>query len=141
MSDILEILKANPNAEYIDESGKKRPLQELAVNQIKPHKYYAQPTFHNGQRYDSKKEAEYAMQLDIKLRAGIIAWWARKLEFTLQGGIIYRADFVEFDGNLIQVSEIKPFDKKTQKFRYTKEYRLKRRLLKERFPLLNIEEL
>ena len=107
----------------------------------KPHKYGAEPTWYNGHRYHSKKEAERAELNDFRLSEKKLLWWGRQVNFPLSGGIVYLADFVEVESDgKTHIVEIKPFDKKLNKFHYTKEYKLKRRLLKERYPMLRIEE-
>lgn len=57
--------------------------------------FKAKRTEYNGILYDSKAEAQYAMELDLELRAGKVAWWLRQVTVTL--GIpehTYRVDFV-----------------------------------------------
>lgn len=55
-------------------------LRELGIEQqIKPsrRKFANTPSTYNGQTYDSAGEAQYAMQLDMKLKAGEIIEWTR----------------------------------------------------------------
>ena len=52
-------------------------------------KYGAQRTEYDGRTYDSKAEAEYAMRLDLRVRAGEIAGWGRQptvVVCTLENG-------------------------------------------------------
>jgi hypothetical protein len=69
----------------------------------KGHKYHATPTVYQGQRYDSKREAEYAASLDRMKAAGAIEGWARGGCFVLVPGkrgqrIEYRPDFYVHEG-------------------------------------------
>lgn len=57
-------------------------------------KYRNQPTEYNGNRYGSKLEANYARQLDNEWHAGTVLWYTRQVPFVLEGGVIYRADFL-----------------------------------------------
>lgn len=73
------------------------PLPTLAPLLAKEHKYHAQRTEYNGVKYASKKEANYARELDLKKQAGEIDFWLRQVPLSLPGGIIYRIDFVTFE--------------------------------------------
>lgn len=44
--------------------------------------------------YDSKKEADYAVQLDNAIKAKLARWWIPQPSFPLPGGVTYRADFL-----------------------------------------------
>lgn len=44
--------------------------------------------------YDSKKEANYAAQLDLEKRAGDVWWWIPQVRIPLPGGVAYVADFL-----------------------------------------------
>jgi len=47
--------------------------------------------------YDSKKEAKFAADLDVALKAGFILWWLPQVSIPLPGGVIYRSDFLMMD--------------------------------------------
>jgi len=50
----------------------------------KPGKYKAIRSVYNGYPYDSKLEAQYAMQLDWRLKAGDIKAWARQFPIEIR---------------------------------------------------------
>ena len=60
----------------------------------KESKYHNRRTEYKGDTYDSQAEANRAAELDLLIRAGEIAGYARQVPFLLDGGITYRADFV-----------------------------------------------
>lgn len=62
----------------------------------KRNKYNAVKTEYKGVIYDSKGEANYAAELDMKQRAGLIQGWARQVEFVLTGGVKTKVDFIIF---------------------------------------------
>ncbi len=61
----------------------------------KPNKYHAQPTIVNGIRYASKKEAQFAAELDLRKKAGEVSFWLRQVPFDLTIGR-YFLDFMVF---------------------------------------------
>ena len=80
---------------------------------------------YNGITYDSKKEADYAEELDFAVYAGRISFWLRQVPFILGYDplTVYKADFMTFereeplpfqekpsllDGWIVKVIEIKP---------------------------------
>lgn len=92
-------------------------------------------TEYNGIKYHSKKEAEFAMQLDVRLRAKDIVAWSSQVKYTIEvnGQKIcdYFLDFeVWYPDGRIEYIDIKPFDKKTQKFLKADVYKLKKKLVK-----------
>jgi hypothetical protein len=88
----------------------------------KPSKYRNHRTPYNGVTYDSKREADRAAELDMLIQAGEIAGVARQVPFLLDGGIVYKADFVVLmlDGTYV-IEDAKGVR--------TKEYKLKKRLM------------
>lgn len=60
----------------------------------KPRKYRNEPVVVDGIRFDSKLEARYYEQLKLRRAAGDVLWWARQVSFRLEGGVVFRADFV-----------------------------------------------
>ena len=99
----------------------------------KRRKYGNQPTPYNRVIYQSKKEANRAMELDLELKAGTVLWWCRQPEFVLPGGIIYRPDFIVcrplpitafYTETETEVEDVKSKPTKTP------EYRMKKKLLK-----------
>ena len=70
----------------------------------RPHKYGSKRTEYAGQMYDSKAEAAYARDLDIKKAAGAIRNWWRAPSLVLVPGkrgerIEYRPDFAVIDAD------------------------------------------
>lgn len=62
-------------------------------------KYRNQPTVYGAVRYDSKLEARYAQALDNRWALPQndphrILWYTRQVNFDLEGGVRYRADFL-----------------------------------------------
>ena len=49
----------------------------------KRNKFNNKPVWYNGKRYQSTKEAEFARNLDWKLKAGLIRSWFRQVPFEL----------------------------------------------------------
>lgn len=48
----------------------------------------------DGKRFDSKLERDYYEQLVLRWKAGDILWFVRQVPFELEGGVVYRADFL-----------------------------------------------
>ena len=96
------------------------------------HKFHAQRTEYDGAQYASKKEAHYAQELDLRVRAGEVVFYLRQVPFHLPGGVIYRVDFAEFwaDGTVHFV------DVKGMR---TKGYIVKQKLVEALYPII-IEE-
>lgn len=98
---------------------------------MKPNKYKAKTSNYNGFNYDSKKEAEYAMQLDWLVKAKQVKHWERqhKIDITIEGEHIcnYYIDFkVTYPDNHIEYHEVKGFE--------TDVWRMKWRLVKAIHP-------
>ncbi len=95
---------------------------------IPRHKYNAVRTEANGRTYDSKKEAEYAANLELKKRAGDVVFWLEQVPLKLPGGVVYRCDFQEFrsDGTVAFV-EVKGFENQT--------WKVKKRLVESLYPI------
>lgn len=56
-------------------------------------KYSNVPTEVDGIRFDSKLEAKYYVELDLRRKAGDVLYFLRQVPFHLPGGVIYRVDF------------------------------------------------
>lgn len=66
----------------------------LGIEAVAPRsKYAAVRAEYNGRTYDSKAEARYASQLDLGVKAGVVAWWIPQPLFML-GPLPYRPDFL-----------------------------------------------
>lgn len=94
--------------------------------------------------FDSEKEFRRHQELKILERQGKISALRRQVPFLIQdacerdgekiAAIFYKADFCyEEDGKSI-VEDVKGFDEKTQKYITTKDFNLKWKLLKYRYP-------
>jgi hypothetical protein len=84
----------------------RRPFNE------KGNKFNAKSQDYGGFRYDSKKEAAYAMELDWRKKAGEVKDWQRQVKVPLKvNGILianYYCDFrVELSNGIIQYHEVK----------------------------------
>lgn len=94
--------------------------------QRRGNKYHAVSVMYNGRQYHSKKEAAYAAELDLRLKAGDInAWFPQyKVELIVNKYHIcdYYVDFQVFHKNgQVELVEVKGFE--------TEVWRLKRKLL------------
>lgn len=68
--------------------------QGVNILRVAPRKYRNEPTVLDEVRYDSKLEARCAAWHDLRVKAGEILWWTRQVPFRLEGGVVYRADFL-----------------------------------------------
>ncbi len=94
--------------------------------------------------YDSNKE--YLRSLDLKLleRTGKIKNLQRQVRFVIEEtkvvhgetvrGIFYYADFTYEEGGKLIVEDVKPYDENKGMYRTTKDFNLKWKLLKARYP-------
>lgn len=94
-------------------------------------KYNNKKTWVDGICFDSKKEADYYLNLKLLMRSGEIAGFCRQPQFILVEGneedraITYKADFIVFnkDGTY-EVIDVKGYETKQWK-RTAKQFRLK----------------
>ena len=135
--DIKDLKETYPNinTELLGEDTARRPV--VQEQPIKRSKYNAVPTTYNGVVYASKKEAAFAQELDLKLKAGEVDYILRQVPFDLGAGIIYRADFVtitkytqQYHWNVV-VYEVKGME--------TPAWKLKHKLFKDKYPLIALE--
>jgi hypothetical protein len=95
------------------------------------HKFNARPTTALGRRYDSKREAAYAVQLEQEQRAGKVLGWLEQVPIRLPG-TRYVVDFVVFDADgLVRFVEVKGHE--------TPAWRAKMRAVAELYPWLEVE--
>ena len=121
--------------------------KQLGVNAAakpKRRKFGNQPVVVDGRRFDSKAEARRYEDLRRLHAAGEVLWFCLQPVFRLPGGIEYRPDFIvcrraraEEDalGPVVVVVE----DVKGGQATKTKEYRLKKRLMKDRYGIEVVE--
>lgn len=77
----------------------------------KPAKYRNTAIVENGERYDSKLEMRCARWLNLRKGAGEVAWYVRQIPFRLEGGLIYRADFLAvLNTGGVEVIDAKGYD-------------------------------
>lgn len=95
-------------------------------------KYGNRKSVIDGITFDSQKEAGYYCQLKIRVRAGEVITFLMQVPFHLEGGVAYKADFVEFhaDGS-VHVIDVKGVR--------TDVYKLKKKQVEARYPV-TIEE-
>ncbi len=94
-----------------------------------------QSKYHNvrqtldGMSFDSGKEAVDAQNFMLAVRAGEYIAYLHHVRFSLAGGIVYEADHVLINNDLT----VDVFDSKGSNAVITKEYRLKRKLFRDRY--------
>ena len=115
-------------------------LRALGIEQqIKPgrkRKFANTPSVYNGQKYDSAGEAQYAQQLDLKLKSGeVLDWWRPKPMVLvdadrLRDRITYKPDFAVLFASRPDVVYI---DYKGSRITETEAFRLKCKLWRKTF--------
>ena len=63
---------------------------------VKPTKYRAKRTEYGSVVYDSAKEARFARELNLRVKAGELSFWLGQVPVLLPGGFTYRLDFMAF---------------------------------------------
>lgn len=61
---------------------------------VRQQKYGNLPTEADGIQFQSKLEAKYYVELELRRKAGEILYFLRQVPFHLPGGVIYRVDFL-----------------------------------------------
>lgn len=94
--------------------------------------------------YDSTKEYNRKVELMLLERAGKITNLRRQVKFVIQASTIingnpireiaYRADFVYNDARGTVIEDVKPLDPKTKRYKLTKDFSLKWKLLQAKYP-------
>lgn len=94
--------------------------------------------------FDSEKEYRRHQELKILEREGKISELRRQVPFLIQeacerdgekiAAIFYKADFCYEENGKAIVEDVKGFDEKTKKYITTKDFNLKWKLLKYRYP-------
>lgn len=70
----------------------------MKIQKLK-HKFQAKPTFCDGIRFDSKKEAKYYAELCLRRKNGEVLFFLRQVPFHLPGKTKYVCDFLVFYDN------------------------------------------
>lgn len=97
------------------------------------------------ERFDSVKEYHRAGELRLLERAGRIKGLKLQVPLTIQEksvsrngekhrAIVYKADFLYIENGATIVEDVKGFDKKRQRYLTTETFRLKWKLLQEKYP-------
>lgn len=119
----------------------------LVVNKVAS-KYGNIKTEYQGRKYDSKKEAEYAMQLDFMRKAvnpkdKVIDWEPQvPFQVELNGKKIckYFADFkVTYADGRVEIVDVKPIDRRTGKSRSTDVFKIKKKLVEAQYSVEILE--
>ena len=101
---------------------------------IKKNKYGAVKVHAYGIKFDSKKEYQRYNELKLLVKAGEIQSFVHQVPFIYLHGEVkmfrYIADYVitNLDGSK-RIEDVKGFDKKTQKYRTTPLFNLKKKLI------------
>ncbi len=91
-------------------------------------KYKSRSTVVDGIVFQSQKEANYYCRLKMLVQTGEVLYFLRQVPFHLEGGIVYRVDFLEFhkDGSYHYV-DVKGYE--------TKEFKMKKKMTEARYPV------
>lgn len=101
-------------------------VDALIGKQVKAAKYRNDAHWADGERFDSLLEWRCYEGLKLRRAAGEVAWFIRQVPFRLEGGVIYRADFlVVLASGGVEVIDAKGYD--------TQASRNKRRQVKARY--------
>jgi hypothetical protein len=66
------------------------------MRRINKHKFRAIQTIYDGIKFPSKKEANYYLDLKLRVKAGEILFFLRQVPLHLTGGVKLVVDFQEF---------------------------------------------
>ena len=100
--ELQEMLRNNPQlrSEVRFDGKQNVPSETTAGLSVKPKSKYGvapkEDRTYNGVLYASKKEATFAQELDLRVKAGELSFWLRQVPFLLRGGFTYRLDFMVF---------------------------------------------
>ena len=95
-------------------------------------KYRNVPTYVDGIRFASKREAGVYQDLKLQQAAGLVRWFILQTPFRLPGNVVYRADFlVLMASGAVRVIDAKGID--------TPASRIKRRITEATYPGVTIE--
>jgi hypothetical protein len=92
------------------------------------HKFHAERCEREGVKFASKAERRFYDQLKMLQRSGDVLFFLMQVPFHLPGGIIYRCDFLVFNSDeTCDVIDVKGVE--------TAEFKLKRKLLEDSYPV------
>jgi hypothetical protein len=120
-----DVLKANPE------------LAQVLGMAKKESKHHNVRTEYEGMLFASRREAERAFFLIHRQAAREIFALCYGVDFPLEGGVVYRADFVYIepvDGRLeVVIEDVKGWDEKKGTWYQTREFKNKARQFKARY--------
>ena len=61
----------------------------------------------DGKNFASRLERDYYEQLVLRWKAGDVLWFVRQPSFDLEGGVVYRADFLVVTARGVEVVDTK----------------------------------
>ena len=123
-------------------------IDEFLAARKKKHKYNAKATVVDGIRFGSKKEARVYDSLKLLKEAGEIEYFHMQVPIQLPGNVKYKVDFEVFwakgskcfEGERgVSYIDVKGWDKKLKKFKMTKDYIMKKKMVEDLYPI-EIEE-
>lgn len=85
--EVMAVLERRPAAANDAQFARTTPSQ-------KKRKYRNIPIWVDGERFDSKLEWRCREWLVARWKSGEVLWFTRQIPFRLEGGVIYRADFL-----------------------------------------------
>ncbi len=119
LRDNPDLAKKNPKLGIPAPVGGATPSRE--------HKYHALPGKYNGEFFHSKKEAHFARDLDLQIKAGVVSFYLRQVPFHLEGAK-YLVDFLIFYADRsVRFVDTKGVDTPLSK--------TKRRMVEVRYPI------
>jgi len=90
-------------------------------------KYGAKKATRGGRTYDSQAERAYSDLLRLRQKAGEVAFWLEQVPLRLQGGTVYRLDFLVFERGEGDVFELRWVDVKSPATAKESTFRVKKR--------------
>lgn len=114
----------------VEAQGKGAPREPATKPEAKPNKFHNHPTTVKGIRFDSKKEARYFEQLEIRKATGEVAYFLRQVPIHLPGGTRYVVDFLVFFNDPERQPEYVDV-----KGRETPLFRVKKREVEHHYPI------
>lgn len=132
LNELLKTMAPETRFELLTRLG---PETAEKVETVRRAKYGNVRTTVDGHTFDSKKEAARYETLRRLKDAGGVLWFALQPQFLLDGGVVYRADFIVVwkDGSVVVE------DVKSAATARDKSYRLKKRQVRARWGV-EIEE-
>lgn len=99
-------------------------------------KYGAKKTKRGGRTYDSKAEAQTADLLRLRQKAGEVAFWLEQVPLRLEGGTVYRLDFLVFENGPDGVYTLRWIDVKSPATAKEATFRVKKREIEHKYGIV-----